>query len=28
VTVLIYFLWSALNAWVLVVEAAETSRGR
>ena len=25
-TVLIYFLWSARNAWVLVVEAAETSR--
>jgi hypothetical protein len=26
-TVLIYVLWSALNAWVLVVEAAGTSRG-
>ncbi len=25
-TVLIYFLWSARNAWVLVVEAAEVSR--
>ena len=25
-TVLIYFLWSARNAWVLVVEAAETLR--
>jgi modulator of FtsH protease len=25
-TTLIYFLWSALNAWILVVEAAETSR--
>jgi hypothetical protein len=26
VTMLIYFLRSALNAWILVVEAAETSR--
>ncbi len=25
-TVLIYFLWSARNVWVLVVEPAETSR--
>jgi hypothetical protein len=28
VTILTYFLWSALNAWTLVMEAAEpTDRG-
>lgn len=28
VTVLIYFLWSTRNAWILVIEAAETPRPR